>query len=267
MIGAIIGDIVGSRFEFTNNKTKNFELFDIGCRPTDDSLMTIAVAASLMESANDPSLLTELATYYMQEIGTIYPDAGFGKKFREWLRSENPTPYGSYANGAAMRISPVGFINDDLDIALKTSDIITNLTHNHEDSIKAARAVTSIIVMSRSGASKEQIREHIINNYYPHLPSSIDEIRPTYKFDVSCKGSVPQAITAFLEGIDFEDTIRNAISLGGDSDTIAAIAGGMAEAFFGVPRELAIEATNYLDKDLLDIVDKYYDHGYGLISY
>ena len=249
MIGAIIGDIVGSRFEFHNWKSKDFDLFAPGCRPTDDSIMTLAVAAALMEAGEDASALEACAIRWMQLLGRSYPNCGFGGRFREWIFAENPRPYGSYGNGAAMRISPVGFYARGEDEVKRLVRAVTAISHDHPESLKGAEATAMAIYLARGGADKAAIRERIERDYY-QIDFTLDEIRPTYRFDVSCQGSVPQALEAFFESDSFEDAIRNAISIGGDSDTIAAITGGIAEAFYGVPTVIAWAADQYLDSSL-----------------
>ena len=253
MIGAIIGDIVGSRFEWHNIKTKEFELFHRRCRPTDDSVMTLAVAQAILDSEGDPASLSQNAVRHMQALGRRYPGAGYGGRFAKWLRAENPQPYNSYGNGSAMRVSPCGFAAKTLDEAIALADAVTRVTHNHPEGMKGAEATATAIFLARSGKSMAEIRTHIEQNYYP-LGFTLDEIRPSYTFDVSCQGSVPQALEAFFESESFEDAIRNAISIGGDSDTIAAIAGGIAEAYYGVPEEIRDMAISYLDDTQMEIL-------------
>lgn len=273
MIGAIIGDIVGSRFEFNNHRDKRFELFTEESSVTDDSIMTLAVAKAIMETekafgrasasadareVDDDycSLLGKMAVKYMQEIGRRYPRCGYGARFARWLFSDNPKPYNSFGNGAAMRISPVGFVARTEEEARKLSEAVTGVTHNHPEGLKGAEAVAIAIYMARMGCSKDQIREKIERLYYP-LDFTLEGIRDTYKFNETCQGTVPQAIQAFLESTSFEDAIRNAISIGGDSDTLAAIAGGIAEAYYGVPEELKQKALSYLDAELRAIFDEW----------
>ena len=253
MIGAIIGDIVGSRFEWHNIKTKEFELFHRRCRPTDDSVMTLAVAQAILDSEGDPASLSQNAVRHMQSLGRRYPNAGYGGRFRKWLRAENPQPYRSYGNGSAMRVSPCGFAAKTLEEAIAMADAVTKVTHDHPEGMKGSEATAAAIFLARSGKSMAEIREHIEQNYYP-LGFTLDEIRPSYTFDVSCQGSVPQALEAFFESESFEGAIRNAISIGGDSDTIAAIAGGIAEAYYGVPEELRDMAISYLDDTQMEIL-------------
>lgn len=254
MYGAIIGDIVGSRFEWNNIKTKDFELFNKNCFFTDDTVMTIAVAKALKESKkNNYEDLESQLDYWMHEIGKKYPGCGFGGMFYRWIMNDLHEPYNSYGNGSAMRTSFCGMIAESLDEALKLAERCAAITHNHIEGIKGAKATTACIYLSREGKSKEAIKEYIENNYYL-LDFTLDEIRPTYKFDVSCMGSVPQAIEAFLESDSFEDAIRNAISIGGDSDTIGAITGAIAECYYGISEQDFMSANKYLDEYLIDII-------------
>ena len=256
MLGAIIGDIAGSRFEWTNIKSKQFELFHEKCFPTDDSIMTMAVAKAILASKGDLAKLEQEAVTYMQMLGRRYPDAGYGERFYEWLFLKDPKPYHSLGNGAAMRVSPCGFAAKTMEEAISLAKAVTKVTHNHREGMKAAEAVTVAIFMARSGKRLAEIREHIENKYY-RINFTLDQIRPTYEFDVTCQGSVPQAFEAFFESTGFEDAIRNAISIGGDSDTIAAIAGGMAEAYYGIPPAIKEKVLAFLDDDLVKIVQEF----------
>lgn len=253
MLGAIIGDIAGSRFEWANHKSKEFDLLTYKCSPTDDSIMTLALARAILDSKPDYSDLSGNAVKCMQALGRKYPDCGFGGHFYQWLFSSNPQPYNSFGNGAAMRVSPAGFAANSLDEAKLIARKITEVTHNHPEGLKAAEAVAVAIYMARKGSSMLEIRDVITRDYYP-LGFTLDDIRSIYRFDVSCQGSVPQAFEAFFESTDFEDAIRNAISIGGDSDTIAAICGGIAEAYYGIPSNLRKHALTFLDKDQLQIL-------------
>ena len=264
MIGAIIGDIAGSRFEFNNHRSKEFDLLTDSCSVTDDSIMTLAVARAILEASKAmPSgtdgfyaALSELTVKYLREIGRRYPRCGFGGRFYRWIFSDNPQPYNSFGNGAAMRISPAGFIAKTEREAVRLSQTITAVTHNHAEGIKGAEATTVVIMMARREALKSEIRQRIARDYYP-LEFTIDEIRPTYRYHASCQETVPQAIEAFLESDSFEDAIRTAISLGGDSDTLAAITGSIAEAYYGVPADLKEAALGYLDDELRAIYDEW----------
>ncbi len=244
MLGAIIGDVVGSRYEFSSEKTKSFELFDPDCRLTDDSVMTIAVGCACSDSdLNDENDFKGSVAWYMRRIGRQYPRAGYGGMFARWLMSDVMPAYNSFGNGSAMRVSPVAWVAKNLEEAEKLAKWSAEVTHNHPEGIKGAQAVAAAIFLARNGASKEKIKEYIEKNYYT-LDFTLDEIRPSYKFDVTCQGSVPQAIQCFLEATDFEDAIRNAVSLGGDCDTQAAMAGSIAEAFYGIPDEIKTEIMN-----------------------
>ena len=262
MLGAIIGDISGSRFEWNNIKTKEFELLTHYCHPTDDSNMTLAIAQAILQSNGNMKNLAEKAIASMRELGKKYP-RGYGGGFKRWIHSPDPKPYNSWGNGSAMRVSPCAWAASSMEEALKMSDTVTEVTHNHPEGMKGARAVTAAIFMARQGASILEIRDHIHETYYP-LDFTLEQIRPTYSFDVSCQGSVPQAIEAFLESTSFEDTIRNAISIGGDSDTIAAIAGSIAEAYYGIPSDLRKHALTFLDKTQLDILNAF-EAKYGMV--
>lgn len=253
MLGAIIGDIVGSRFEWNNNKSKQFDLLTYKCSVTDDSIMTLAIAKALLESKSDYSDLSENAVKYMQNIGQHYPNCGFGGHFREWIYSDNPKPYNSYGNGAAMRVSACGFVANTLEEVKQLSKSVTEVTHNHSEGIKGAEATAVAIFLARSGKNLLEIRDYITKNYYP-LNFSLDEIRDNYEFNESCQGTVPQALEAFFESKNFEDAIRNAISIGGDSDTIAAITGGIAGAYYGIPTDIRKHALTFLDERLLKIL-------------
>ena len=252
MIGAIIGDIVGSRFEWNNYRHKDFELFTPECFVTDDSIMTLAIGKALMECKPDRSDLGLQAVRCMQEVGRPYPHCGFGDRFYEWIYSNNPEPYNSFGNGAAMRVSACGFVAQSLEEAKQLSRAVTEVTHNHPEGIKGAESATVAIYMARTGSTMAEIRDVINREYYP-MNFTLEEIRSTYRFNESCQGTVPQALMAFFESTGFEDAIRNAISVGGDSDTLTAITGSVAEAFYGVPDDLKSRALEYLDERLLAI--------------
>jgi len=261
MLGAIIGDIAGSRFEWHNHKSKDFDLLTHRCRPTDDSVMTLALAQAILNCGGDYSDLSMQAVSCMQAFGRRYPDAGYGGKFRRWLVEKNPAPYNSLGNGAAMRVSPCGFAASSLEEAISLADAITCVTHNHPEGMKAAEAVSAAIFLARDGKSMQEIRDYIESNFY-RIDFTLDEIRPTYTFDVTCQGSVPQAFEAFFESTEFEDAIRNAISIGGDSDTIAAITGSIAEAFYGIPTEIRDRALPFLDDLQLSVLNAF-EEKYG----
>ncbi len=264
MLGAIIGDIVGSVYEFDNHRSKEFPLFTRRCTPTDDSIMTLAVAQSILNAGTDYMRLEEEAVANMRALGAEYPGADYGGRFCSWLRTYDPKPYGSYGNGAAMRVSPCGFAASSLEEAIRMSDAVTKVTHNHPEGMKGAEATTVAIYMARTGKNKDEIREIIERDYYK-LDFTLDEIRPTYYFNETCQNTVPQAIEAFLESASFEDAIRNAISIGGDSDTLAAITGSIAEAFYGIPSNIRKLSLPYLDATQLSILNAF-ESKYGIIE-
>ena len=259
MTGAIIGDIVGSRFEFRNHLSKDFEFITARSSFTDDTVMTCAVAQALLDCNGDYSGLAEKAVGAMQRIGRMYPNCGYGSRFIGWMFTDNPQPYNSCGNGSAMRISPVGFAAQSIEQAKELSYAVTAVSHNHPEGIKGAEATAVAIVLARQGKSKAEIKQYIEENYGYDLSISVDEYRETcggHGKEI-CQVSVPQAFACFLEGKDYEDTIRNCISIGGDSDTIAAIAGGIAEAFFGVPDEYKQKAAEILTPDLYAILAEF----------
>ena len=253
MLGAIIGDIAGSRFEWHNLKNTDFDLLTYKCSVTDDSIMSLAIARAILDSKPNYSDLSEKAVARMQCLGKKYPDAGYGSYFRNWLCANRPKPYNSYGNGSAMRVSAAGFAATDLEEAKKLSKLVTEITHNHPEGLKGAEAVSVAVYLARSGKSILEIRDYICANYYK-IDFTLDEIRKDYVFDETCQGSVPQALEAFFESKSFEESIRNAISIGGDSDTIAAITGGIAEAYYGIPSEIRKHALTFLDEELLSIL-------------
>lgn len=241
MIGALVGDIVGSVYEWHNIKTKEFPFFSPRCFFTDDSVLTVALAESILE---DVPYTEKLKTYYAR-----YPRAGYGGRFHQWAQGSDSQPYNSWGNGAAMRISPVGFAFEDLDTVLRKAEEYTAITHNHPEGIKGGQATAAAIFLARQGQSKDEIRAYIESAFGYDLSQSVEEIRPTYRFDVSCQGTVPQAIRAFLESDDFEDAIRTAISLGGDSDTLACITGGIAQAYYGL-------VPDWIEEKVYEIMDE-----------
>ena len=261
MLGALIGDIAGSRIEWDNQKTKDFTLLTHtgGCRPTDDSVMTLAVARAILDCGGDYESLSAAAVRRMQELGLRYPRAGYGGRFYRWIRSRNPKPYNSFGNGAAMRVSPCGWAAASREEARALARAVTAVTHDHPEGMKAAQAVAETIFMARHGAGLPELREHVTRTYYA-IDFTLDEIRPGYTFDVTCQGSVPQAFEALFESTGFEDAVRCAISIGGDSDTIGAITGSMAEAVYGIPEELRREATGFLDSFQREILEAFEAH-------
>jgi type I restriction enzyme M protein len=260
MLGSIIGDIVGSRFEWNNIKTKAFTLFTEDCHVTDDSIMSLAVARAILESAGNVENLGALVVKSMQEVGRPYPHCGYGGMFHRWMYSDNPQPYGSFGNGAAMRVSACGFAAKTLEEARFLSRKVTEVTHDHPEGLKGAEATSVCIFLARAGQSIPEIRAHVDAHYYS-MHFTLDAIRDSYTFDETCQGTVPQAIMAFLESTSFEDAIRNAISIGGDSDTLAAITGGIAEAHHGIPTEIRKRALSFLDERLRTILDDF-EHTY-----
>ena len=260
MIGAILGDMIGAPYEFDRgNKTKDFPLFSRGSQFTDDSVMTVAVAEALISSygKSDDEIRTALVDS-MQKWGKRYPNAGYGGMFRRWLIKKDPKPYGSFGNGSAMRVSSAGWLYDDIDTTRKIAAITADVTHNHPEGIKGAEATASAIFLARNGRSKDEIKAYIIREFGYDLSRTCDEIRPTYYHVESCQETVPEAITAFLEGDDFEDVIRTAVSLGGDCDTLTCIAGGIAEAFYGVPEKISAEGYNRMNADMHEVLCRFY---------
>ncbi|MCR4671881.1 MAG: ADP-ribosylglycohydrolase family protein [Lachnospiraceae bacterium] len=260
MYGAILGDMIGSPYEFHGNKkTTDFPLFINSSRFTDDSVMTVAVAEALMDShgKDDPEIKKALVAS-MQKWGRKYPRAGYGGSFYRWLKAKHPQPYHSFGNGSAMRVSAAGWLFDSLEETRHMARLSAEVTHDHLEGIKGAEAVASAIFLARTGNDKDTIKEYIVQEFGYDLSRTIDEIRPGYSFDVSCQGSVPEAIIAFLESESFEEAARKAVSLGGDSDTQAAIAGSIAEAMYGVPEEMAEECRKRLPEDMLAVVDRFH---------
>lgn len=259
MIGAIIGDIVGSPYEFDNNniKTTNFPLFSKRSHFTDDTVMTVAVAQAVMRGYNDPEKTKQHLVSCMRALGKLYPNAGYGMMFAQWLYSEDPQPYNSFGNGAAMRVSPVAWIYDDLETVEKYAAITAEVTHDHPEGIKGAQAIAAAIFLARQGHLKFDILNYISIRYGYDFSRGCDDIRPTYRHNESCQETVPQALTAFYEGESFEDVLRLAVSLGGDSDTLTAIAASVAEAYYGVPGDIWFAALTHLDEGMLRTVSRF----------
>ena len=247
MLGAIAGDIIGSIFEHDPIKTTAFRLFKPGCKFTDDTVLTVAVAKAIRTG--------ETYQECIRDFGLRYPDRGYGGMFKQWLSSWDPEPYNSYGNGSAMRVSPVGFLFDSVEEVLKEAEKSAQCTHSHPQGIKGAQATALAILLARQGVTKDGIRDTIEDRFMYVLDRPLEEIRPEYDFDVTCQGSVPQAITCFLEADDYEGAIRNAISLGGDADTQACIAGGIAEAFYGVPESIASMTRAMLPQEFINIIE------------
>ena len=256
MLGALAGDIIGSPYEFYNTKSMDFELFTEWTKFTDDSVMTLAVAKWLIEDAEHSA---RHLIRCMQELGRRYPRAGYGGNFDWWLRQENPQPYNSWGNGAGMRVSPVGLYAMTLDDALELAEISASVSHNHPEGIKGAQAIAVSVFLCKDGKSKQEIKEYVEETFGYNLSRTIDDIRSNYYFDVSCQGSVPEAIIAFLEGNSFEEVIRLAISIGGDSDTIGCMAGAIAACRYPIPDDIAKRCDSLLTEDLRDIKDRFCD--------
>lgn len=256
MYGAILGDIIGSPYEFDRgNKTKNFPLFSQESKFTDDSVMTIAVAEALLKSGHGTDdEIRRAVTLSMRIWGNRYPDAGYGQRFHHWLHAKAPKPYGSYGNGSAMRVSPVGWLYESIGKTREVARLTAEVTHNHPEGIKGAEATASAIFLARTGHSKTEIRDYITQEFGYDLSRTCDDIRPVYRHDESCQRTVPEAIIAFLEGNGFEDVIRTAVSLGGDCDTLTCIAGGIAEAFYGVPVILEAECKARVTLEMADVL-------------
>ncbi len=263
MYGALLGDMIGAPYEFDQgDKTKDFPLFGRRSECTDDSVMTIAVAEALLDAReqgneNDEAAVKSLLVQSMKKWGRKYPDAGYGGRFIWWLMLEDSSPYGSYGNGSAMRVSSVGWLYDDIETTRRVAAWTAEVTHNHPEGIKGAEATAGAIFMARNHASKEQIRDYIEREFGYDLSRTCDEIRPGYHHVESCQETVPEAITAFMEGNDFEDVIRTAVSLGGDCDTLTCIAGSIAEAFYGVPIEMIEECRNRMGGDMRVVMERF----------
>ncbi len=256
-----MGDMVGAPFEFDRGpKSKNFRMFSNGTHFTDDTVMTIAVAEALLAAGQDAD--EETVRQYligsMKSWGAAYPYAGYGSRFYQWLFTDMEEPYGSYGNGSAMRVSSAGWLYDSLDETRKFARLSAAVTHNHPEGIKGAEATAAVIYLARTGHTKEGIRRYVETEFNYDLSRTCDEIRPYYHHVESCQETVPEAITAFLEGQDFEDVIRTAVSLGGDCDTLTCIAGGMAEAFYGMPEEFVQKTRDRLSDEMLEVVDSFY---------
>ncbi|MBN1906776.1 MAG: ADP-ribosylglycohydrolase family protein [Deltaproteobacteria bacterium] len=252
MIGAIAGDIIGSVYEFNNIKTKSFPLFSPLSRFTDDTVLTVAVANAIISGIPYVDSI--------RSLGSAYPNAGYGGSFKEWLFTENANPYNSWGNGSAMRVSPVGFAFNTIDEVLKEAMLSAEITHNHPEGIKGAQATALAIYLARKGADRAIIKKEIHDRFNYNLDRGVDEIRVNYTYDVSCQGTVPEAIICFLESRSYEDAIRNAISIGGDSDTLACITGGISEAFYGpLPNDIFKKIEENLPPELMQHVKTFYD--------
>ena len=260
MYGAILGDIIGSPYEFDQGgKTKDFPLFSEGCNFTDDTVMTIAVAESFldMDFAEDDDVTFDRLCYYLRSWGKRYPHAGYGARFSRWLRFSWEQPYSSFGNGSAMRVSAIGWLFDELWMTRAMARLSASVTHDHPEGLKGAEATAAAIYLARHGSTKAEIKDFIQENFGYDLGRTCDEIRPHYHHVESCQETVPEAITAFLEGDSFEDVIRTAVSLGGDCDTLTCIAGSIAEAFYGVPANLKQQCRSYLPDEMLEVLDRF----------
>jgi ADP-ribosylglycohydrolase len=258
MLGAIAGDIIGSVYEGDPVKTTEFPLFENRCRFTDDTVLTIAVANAILKKVDYATSIKDFARRF--------PAAGYGYSFYAWMISDESGPYNSWGNGSAMRVSPVGFAFDSKERVLEEAERSAGVTHNHPEGIKGAQATALAVCMARYGEDKETIKEEIGSRFLYDLDRTIDEIRPGYRFDVSCQGSVPESIIAFLESESFVDAIRKAVSLGGDSDTMACIAGGIAQAYYGeIPEDIVMEVRRRLPEEFVRIIDAFNER-YGLFQ-
>lgn len=249
MIGAITGDVIGSVYEWNNIHTTEFTLFDDKCHFTDDTVLSVALADAILTDRN--------YTQVLREYASRYPDAGYGGRFKSWVNNTDDSAYNSWGNGSAMRTSPVAYAYNSLDEVLLKAKEFAEVTHNHPEGIKGAQATAAAIFLARLGNSKQEIKAYIADEFGYNLERTLDEIRPTYKFNESCQQTVPEAIIAFLESDNFEHAIRLAISLGGDSDTLACITGSIAEAFYKVPDDIADKTFSYLDESLLKVTNEF----------
>ena len=257
MYGAILGDIIGSRFEFDRGPwTKDFELFTKESTWTDDTVMTVAVAEALLNAGEDAGAdeIGAACVKSMQKWGRRYPHAGYGGRFIGWLHDSDPKPYNSWGNGSAMRVSAAGWLYDSMERTREAARATANVSHNHPEGIKGAECTAAVIFMGRKGATKEEIRAYVVKEFGYDLSKGVDDWRPLHEMHESCMDALPKALVSFFEGESFEDVIRNAVSLGGDTDTIAAIAGAMAEAFFGISYELEKECRERVPKDMRDVL-------------
>ena len=256
MLGAIIGDIIGSRFEFSGETEKDFDLFNEYSFFTDDTVMSCAIAKALLECNGDYAQLSAKAVACMQELGQKYPDRGYGGQFLHWLDEKDPQPYNSYGNGSAMRVSPVAYVAKSIEEVKDLSRKVTVVSHDHPEGIKGAESVAVAIWLALHGKSKDEIREYIESNYY-HIEESYTETPWDFLVDATCQETVPPSLYSFFVSDSFEDTIRTAVAFGGDADTMAAIAGSIAGAYYDIPKEMQTRASSYLDAYLLDILDRF----------
>ena len=260
MYGALLGDIIGSPFEFDmGNKSKEFPLFSKNSTFTDDSVMTIAVGNAFLDAQPNADIewIRRRLIGSMKQYGRKFPRAGYGGMFRRWLKCDDPQPYGSFGNGSAMRVSSAAWLYNDLETVRSMARLSAEVSHNHPEGIKGAEATASAIFLARTGSTKKEIKAYIVDNFGYDLSRTCDEIRPGYHHVETCQETVPEAITAFLEGESFEDVIRTAVSLGGDCDTLTCIAGSMAEGFYGVPEDLKQECRKRLPEELREVLDRF----------
>ena len=258
MYGAILGDMIGCPYEFDRGKkTKDFPLFTEQSQFTDDTVMTVAVADAFVNNPHDKNRIRKNLIERMQYYGRCYPHAGYGARFIWWLRENDPKPYNSFGNGSAMRVAAVAWLYEDLETVREMARLSAEVSHNHPEGIKGAEAVAAAIFLGRTGKTKAEIKAYVQDHFGYDLSRTCDEIRPGYRHVESCQETVPEAITAFLEGEDFEDVIRTAVSLGGDCDTLTCIAGAMAEGFYGVPEDMKAECRNRLPEPLLQVLTRF----------
>ena len=260
MYGAIAGDIIGSRFEFDRGGwTKNFELITNECGFTDDTVMTIAVAEALIAAGKDaaPDTIERSCINAMQKWGRKYPNAGYGRNFIVWRTESDPKPYNSWGNGSAMRVSAAGWLYDSVERTRRVARATASVSHDHPEGLKGAECTAAVIFLARSGATKEEIKDYVINEFGYDLSKTVDEIRPFHRHDESCMDSLPKALISFLEGKSFDDVIRNAVSLGGDTDTIAAIAGAMAEGMYEIPEDLRKKCISLIPDEMKEVADEF----------
>ena len=260
MYGAIIGDIIGSRFEFDRgNKSRDFKLFGRGCEFTDDTVMTVAVAEALLDAGKDADEKTvkEALIRSLKKWGKKYPDAGYGNRFINWVLSEDTKPYGSYGNGSAMRVSPAGWLYDSIERTREVARWTTEITHNHPEGIKGAESTAAAIFMARKGATLAEISDYIVREFGYDLSRSLDEIRPSYHHVEDCMKTMPEAFKCFLESESYESCLRNVMYIGGDTDTLCAIAGAIAEAYWGIPEDLINKAEKYIPEDIRNVIYRF----------
>jgi len=260
MYGAILGDVVGSRFEFDRGPwTKEFELVTARCGWTDDTVMTVAVAEALLKAGREASVETikEECIRSMKKWGRKYPNAGYGARFVRWVLTNEPTPYNSLGNGSAMRVSAAGWLYDSLERTREVAKATAEVSHNHPEGIKGAECTAAVMFLARTGAGKEEIREYVTREFGYDISKTVDQVRPFHHHDETCMDALPKALISFFEGESYEDVIRNAVSLGGDTDTIAAIAGAMGEAFFGMPAKLRALCLANVEADMAEVVKRF----------